>query len=179
MGINNPSAGSSLWTLITDTTLAASGRFDVSGIESVYAFLYGIVFARSDVAAGGDVVNFFINGDTTAGNYRRGSHDAGSVHQVGVGDDAFGFSCPAATAPANTFGFLEFTIPFYAETAYHKNIWDLSGQRQTAATILYSMAYIVYEDTAVLTQITIQPDGYDTDEFVADSRLLLYGVGTA
>jgi hypothetical protein len=158
-----------------DQTLTATGRFDVTGIPPGYGTLQGRLLARSDVVDTFDFSVTFFNGDTTAANYRRASHEGGTSHVSAVADDSISGILTGANSPANYFGYVDFSIPSY--TGSHEKIMSvISGARRTATIITAYQFFIHWENVSAINQITLQPDGFATDEFVANSRLQLWGI---
>lgn len=172
MAINNPDSGG-VWEKIHDETLSVAGNFDVSGIAQSFVKLTGWLVGRSDVADTFDFMVTYFNGDTTAANYRRASLEGGTANVSAAADDSISGILTGATSPANYFGVVEFAIPLYAGS-HEKFISCISGARRTAAVISTYQFHVQWEDTSPITQIAFQPDG--VAEFVADSRLIIYGV---
>jgi hypothetical protein len=158
-----------------DQTLTGTGRFDITGIPPGFAQLKCYLLCRSDVADTTDTVLLLFNGDTTAANYRNADHASGTTHEAGVIDSARISICTGNTATAAYFSDLEFTIQDYA-ASHSKQATSFGGERWNATTIYNRMHMLHWESTAVINQITLQPDGYATDEFMASSRLQLWGI---
>lgn len=173
MGLSSPGGGTPAWELLSDTTLAGAGTFDISGISASFVRLKGFLLARTDSAVEEDDVEIFLNGDDTVANYLRGFHQAGLAHTSGQGD-AIGFgACPGDSAPANYFGSTEFVIENYSVTTHNKIIWAQNSFRLNATDVRLDTRMGQWENTAIVNQITVQPDGGAS--FVADSRLQLFG----
>lgn len=161
---------------IFDQTLTATDNFDVTDIPASFVSLQAVLLARSDVASGTeDPVNVFLNGDTTAANYRAATHLAGASHTSVQGDGAGLFAIATANSPANYFGVTRLFFDFYT-MAFNKMVLSLTSNRLDATNIRIDTRIMQWENTATINQITIQPDGYATDEFVIGSRLIIYGI---
>ncbi len=159
--------------LLHQETLAAVGKFDVTGIPLGYSHITIRGVFRSDVAATSDGIDLLLNGDSTAANYRRVLMSAGtgaSPAIASITDTAQIVVCSGNTAPANTFTALTITIFNYAN-GQHKMVIVQGGDRQTAATMLYRAASMIWENTAQVDQITIQTDNDPTDELMANSQI--------
>jgi len=154
--------------------LTGTGRFDISGLPQGFFALEIILIARSSVAAAGDSVYMYFNGDTTAANYRTGRQLAGTGPTNTATDAPDLDTIPAANSTANDFGHQRIYIPEYAGSK-RKSASYLGGQRRDATVIYTTTGLINWENTAAITQVTIQPDGYATDTFVAGSTIQIIG----
>lgn len=157
-----------------DNTLSGTGRFDVSNIPQGYSNMTLQLFARSDVSDTGDSVAVFFNGDTTAANYRRGGRISGSADFNVVSDDPYAFAVPAATATANYFGSMAVNIQNYSNSSYYKSVTVTASERRDGSVIYNYITSLHWESANAITQVTVQPDGYATDEFIAGSRLQIW-----
>lgn len=177
MGINNPSGGGGVWTLLHDETLAAPGRFDVSGLSQTHNALWVYLLIRSSEATTIDSIRVFFNGDTTITNYQLGRilADTDGVTWATVAEPGGG-RIPGATATANYFATTHILIPFYTSTTFNKNMHCVTNARELAADLEVQTFNIQWENTAAVNQITIQPNGFAADNFVTDSQLLIYGI---
>lgn len=163
--------------ILTDTTLGSATRFDVSSISSGYQHLKLVLMLRSSVTAIGDTAWMYFNNDTTATNYNSEisyliagteAHEYTAIPKVGF--------IAAASSPANAFSYVEIDIPFYAGTTYTKVAYVRGhGPRDTNTPLRFEHGFW-WESTAAINRITIQPDGYATDNFAIGSRLQIIGV---
>lgn len=174
MGISNPGGGEFTDILKWhDETLAAAGRFDVTGIPPGYTSMKAYLLARSSVAAITDDVYMIFNGDSTQANYRFSVHFAGSTHAVNDADGSRIGSCPGSNSPADYFSFVEITTGFYSGSKL-KNAFSVASDRRDATNNYNVIHNMQWENTAAINQVTIQPNGYPTDELVAGSRLQIW-----
>jgi hypothetical protein len=105
--------------VLHESTLAADGTVDITGIDQTYNHLKLIIKGR---AAGSWVICRF-NGDTTDANYHYVRHAAsGGEHAVNTGSGARFGILSAADAVTNGMGTSEIDIFDYANTSYLKNI---------------------------------------------------------
>ncbi len=172
MGINNPGSGSGVWTLLHDETLGVAGEFDVTGISQNHDNLKCVIFARSDAVATNRNIVLFLNGDETATNYRSSHEFEGSTVATVVADDSFVGNIPAASSTADYFSHYEVFLPFYTNDKF-KTIRSYGGVRRDATVIYIVNAYIHWENTDAINQITIPAESAN---LVADSRLQIYGM---
>lgn len=156
--------------------LTATGRFDITGIPLSYTHLWMFASLRTDVAAEVDTIDIHLNGDTTAANYRRVTLTGGTILSDNVVDDAELLSSPADSSPANYFSAIKMVVPFYNDDTFNKQILVEQIRRENATTMQGLLNSYMWENTAAINQITIQPDGFATDEFVVGSRLMIYGI---
>lgn len=156
-----------------DKTLTGADRFDVSGIPPIGSTLRGLLYLRSSVAATSDSAFFYINGDTTAANYSSSDHIGGTTHSSARSDSAQILRPPGDSSPANYFEQVEFVIFDYASSAT-KMVVFLEVFRRDATNMWSSNPGLHYETAGAVTQLTVQPDGYPTDNFIAGCRFRLW-----
>src|SRR5580765_2121757 len=118
------SGGSGALTLLSTTTRATDGPFDVTGISQAYNDLVCVLVARGTNASATDTLKWNFNGDS-GNNYawQETMATATTASPVGVGATAqlAGGRVPGATASASSsFGALELVIFGYAATAWGK-----------------------------------------------------------
>lgn len=166
--------------LLHDETLGAAGRFDVSSISSAYDDLLIKLMVRTDVASTLDTLVILFNNDTTTTNYHRQHHlvSNGATHSVGEGADNFIGPAPGATAPTNSFAYFDIYVPEYSNTVSLKAARGFSQSLTVAGGIWAGDYAVSWEDggATAINRITIQPDGYATDEFLANSRMRIIGI---
>ena len=174
MGINNP-GGTNTRVLLHSEILAVAGRFDVQNISQLYNSLEVFLFIRSSVSATGDNVYLHFNGDTIDADYRSIQQYIGSATTNTLYDLPLLTTCPAASVVADYFGIVEFIIQRYAAN-FFKIFRAFSAERRDA-TLLYGINSVMHwENSAAINRITIQPDGYPTDNFIAGSQLQIWGI---
>lgn len=169
--------------VLHDETLASPGRFDVSSISQSYDHLELILTARSSTANAGDSVYMFFNNDTTVTNYHRqrsGDYD-NTTSQAGEAADAIIASITGGGSPTSAFGLAEIFIPNYTSTSMLKVARVQYQAMLATAAIVTAHIGFMWEDggATAINRITIQPDGYATDNFAANSRLQIIGIKTA
>lgn len=152
-----------------NVTLSVAGNFDILAIPPSHNHMQIIAKLRGDVVADNDGINGYFNNDSTAANYRRGFHQAGNTHASGQ-DDSISFgSCPAASSPADYFGIFNIYIWHYADADTRICQVDIAG-RTNATEFLNHNFEFHWENTAAITQVTLEPAGFAADKFEADSR---------
>lgn len=159
--------------------LTTDGNFDVSSISQDYDHLKIYLRARSSVNAAEDGTRIYFNNDATDGNYSRVYH--GTVNATiysGKADNPDFGSTTGATSTANDFGFTEITIINYTDSTKVKTAKCSSTWRNDASTQAVFNSAINWESTSAINRITIQPDGYATQKFVAGSWLQIIGIKT-
>lgn len=176
MGISNPGGGSSQWTLIDDIDLAADDNFDVT-IPGDFSHLYIVLVARATSATTNKQVFMILNSDTTQANYRIAEHRGGTGHTSVAGDAIRIATIPGTSSPANTFGHARVWIPFYASTDHHHPYDAINLERRSAAEVNSYINALFWENTAAITQVTIQPSDYPTTKFLATSKAQFWGLG--
>lgn len=176
MGISNPSSGGA-WTQISNTTLAADGRFDIT-LDPIYNSLQIVASLRSAVAAVADNIYLLFNNDSTATNYRRTSgrgSAAATPLPISESDIPLIGTAVGNTAVADTFTPLHVFIPG-AILAQTKNAIAFSADRQTATLQVMTLVDLNWENTAAIIRIQLQTDNHDTDLLLTGSNLQLYGL---
>ena len=175
MGLNNPS-GSGAWTQIFNDS-PTSGRFDITSIPASYNLLFGSAMLRTDQAISNDLSYIYFNGDFTDTNYKTGHHVGGSLHAIAETDYPLLSNTPGASAEADHFVQVQFLIAGYANASIRKMARSISGVRfeLTGNDFVYDFG-INWESNNAIDRITIQPNGYSTDEFVSGCSLQLWGI---
>ena len=162
------------------STLAEAGNFDTDGTDITgYDHLQINLLVRGDVSAGFDNVYLFFNNDTTAGNYffQQILFYDGNTSGSGEGDIPFIGQISAASAQAGCYGSIQTFVPNYGGS-HNKNSATQFGYRSSATQAPTGKAHVDWESTAAITRITIQPDGYATNKFVAGSFCQIIGIKT-
>ena len=160
-----------------DNTLLAVGRFDVTGIPPGYSRIeLTLSNARSDVAANIDNIFMLFNGDTTATNYRYTRHQATSATHATASVDSPEIGIVAGSSTTSTYvanttiNILNYTSADHKMSEGRTVMRRSDGGHETA---IEDFAH-AWESTAVVNQITLQPDGYAADEFEADTKLQIW-----
>lgn len=177
-----PAAGSSgAWTLISTTTLASAGTFDVSSISGSYNDLILVAMLRGTDGGGSDGVLVRLNGDT-GNNYSNeyleyvGTSLSGALNE-GVSNSLHARigTVPAAGATANHFGPVEATIVGYASTAWKKVVLWRSNSTASIATsnIFVGQGATIWNNTAAVNRVQVQ--GRSTANLATGSVLRIYG----
>lgn len=169
-------------TKLYDSTLGSAGRFDVpnaslsGGNYADYDRIVGyLTNVRGTPSATNDFLYIFLNGDTTAANYGDERMQAVNTSMAPFRDDAPNLArITAASSPSNYVTDVIFEIENPGGSNY-KNILARSQVRRDATNHDANLYGIQWENTAAITQITIQPDGYSTDNIAAGARLVLIG----
>jgi len=161
------------------STLAADGNFDTDGVDlSGYDHLLINFTLKSSVSSTEDVVFLLFNNDSTATNYHYQSFVAySSLVAAGVADGSvIGYVVPS-DALANIFTIGQIFISQYA-SGISKIARASMSSRVDAAQHYERIVQFNWESTDAITRITIQPDGYSTDKFVAGSFCQIIGIKT-
>lgn len=151
-------------------TLGADGNLNKASIPSGYDDIEIIALLRSAKNAATDDIYIYLNNDTTGSNYYRQRLNAtgGTVSTAGADVPHFG-SVPAATATAKEFAIVRILIPGYTSETKNKNILIETSYRSAASTMVVQQTHVNWENDDAVTQVTIQPEGYDTDKLVTGS----------
>lgn len=162
--------------LISDTTLAADGTFDVQSLAQTYNHLHMVLLVRGTRAATADFLQCRLNNDSGASQYdaelvanavASGSAAATSARLSGI--------MPAASATAAVFGVYNIWIPNYANTTMNKNILCVNGAQITAGTAPNTeTAFGWWKSTAAVNRVGFF--GGTTANLLTGSRLWIYGV---
>lgn len=162
-----------LMAKIFSQTLTVAGRFDVTGIPLSYDYLIIKALLRSDVANINDGVFMLFNNDSTAANYRRETVESGAA---GVESSAplIG-NTVGATSTANDFSTHHIELLGYAGSK-RKTARAYDGGRRSATALVTSDVTLNWENTAAVTRIQIQPDGFPTHELIVGCELIIIGV---
>lgn len=170
--------------LLYEEELSAPGVFDVSGISQDYDELYIDLKERTTSAVQSDGTYLMFNGDYTIGNYayQRDGANNGSSNTAQAGSPSLP-GAPGATAVAGIFANTQIYIQDYADSTTVKSYTSYNGfvyaTTVTGAARWVGAHYTVWNNTNAITQITIRPDGYPTDNFDTGSRIRIWGVKTS
>lgn len=174
-----PPAVPAALVLLSSTTLAANGTFDVQNIDQTYSDLLLVVIARGTANDPNDVMILRLNGDSGL-NYNAiwltgEGATAASASSQGASNIRAAQAMPAASATANRFGLYEITIGGYASTTWHKQVITRggSGNDNTAAQQWSEANGGVWMNTAAVTRITLQ--GSISPNLATGSQLRIYG----
>lgn len=166
-------------TLLSTSTLGASGTFDVSSISGSYSDLLVVLITRGTNAAINENLSAQFNGDTAAhydremlrvsGNSAAAATQTQGSTQLGIGPTT------AASSPANTFGVTELHIYGYASTTWNKTTaWQSAAKQDTTSGNEFSeTGGGLWVNTAALTRV--QVFGANTTNLAAGSQMRIYG----
>lgn len=175
-----PSAGAAgALTLLSTTTLAAPGTFDVSSISGAYNDLVLVMIARGTDTGNKDQPVLRFNNDSAANYYREQIFISGTASPVGSQSlTAAGANCgyvPCAASPASLFGLLEVTIYGYASTTWKKTCkWTSWAPADiTTGNLFLVPGGNLWNNTAAITRVQLL--GGTTANFVTGSQLRIYG----
>lgn len=173
-------ASTSALTLLSTTTLAGVGTFDVSGISQSYNDLVLVGMLRGTAAGAADSPIVRFNNDSGANytyDYMRAS---GSTPQAGegLGQTSIQWAlngAPAATGATNGFGFLAAEVGGYASTTWVKTMTARNGGYSTIATGTLFPAVVcgIWNSTAAITRVQVLTGA--GNNFAAGSVLRIYG----
>jgi hypothetical protein len=171
------------YDLISSTTLGSASNTITLELPSTYTDIQIKASLRSDRAANGSNAYFYLNNDTSSGNYSRAimyDEDGALGTEVvlfGVGGTARQFAAVmAASTPANTFSSVTVDlINYQSSIAKTFSIW-CSGQRQGGATRIIWRNTHGYNQTTPVTQFSfVDVNG----NFIAGSTVSIYGIKKA
>lgn len=163
-------------TLLSTTTLAVDGTFDVTGISGAYNDLRLVLIVRGTRAAAvNDFCQMRLNNDS-GGNYDSEFVLNGTATNVfSATSGRLSASMPAATATANAFGMIELFIPAYAATAKLKVCRFLGSHPLTIGSSDFTeQGMCVWNSTAAITRVGFF--GGTTANLLTGSQLRIYGV---
>jgi hypothetical protein len=174
-----PSAGGGgAWTLLSTTTLASPGIFDVSSISQSYNDLILVLIARGADAGVNDHVLLILNNTGSsysieyfevAGTATMSSTESASTTDIRPG------RVPAAGGNAGAFGVIEITLHGYASTTWHKPFIFQSAMSRavTAGGQFFRAGGGRWANTAAINRVTL--NGLTTANFATGSQLRIYG----
>lgn len=172
--------GSSFVPLYDNITPNDSGGylFDVSAGEALNCWAIEILFnLRGSVSATFDTLYQTFNGDNTGTNYRYTyvSGDGSAAASSNANTQTAGF-IPAGTAPTGSFGSGRIWIPHFRDTNFEKQAHLTMEYR--IVTIVNTLALTqkwLKTPIEAITDIRLRPDGYATDTFNSNSRVVVRG----
>jgi hypothetical protein len=170
------SGGAGSVTLLSTTTLAVDGVFDVASISQAYNDLVLVMNVRATrVASLFDTMQMRFNNDSGA-NYlwqRLGVNGATVTGAGGGGATSFNtVDVPAATATAGQFAQVELTIAGYTSATWQKTFVGAAfGQNGTAQSIQQISG--VWASTAAVNRVGFF--GVITANLLTGSVLRIYG----
>jgi hypothetical protein len=150
-----------------------AGDFDFNSIAAGYDRLIIKGTLRGDVTAEAELVNIYLNDDTTDGNYH--SQRNSVSNGVGVfteGANPAGLIVTGASSPANQFATVKIEIES-PNDANNKVVLSTYTMRENAGGMRVGTIGVTSSVTAALTRIRIQSDNDPTDELFG--TLTLYG----
>jgi hypothetical protein len=173
-----PSVGTAgALTLLSTTTLAAAGTFDVSSISGSYNDLVLVLIAREVGSGSGLIPALRLNNDS-AGNYyserlRATGSTASATESLGSTAMQIG-AVPGSSSIANAFGILEYTIFGYAATTWLKIVQLTAAHVDniTTGNIYVNRSTGLWNSTAAVNRVAVAGAG---GNFVTGSQLRIYG----
>lgn len=165
--------------LLYEKTLAAAGNFDTNEWWPSGTLPSGYDRLEFSCALRGADTGFrnvlcYLNGDSTATNYRSALHYAGSTHGSAVADTALIAECAGSDAvPSDTFTGLAIVCQ-YPASATNKELCGDYVRRDSAAAIAKNQVGLQWENTAAINRIQLLTNGASTN-FVANSRVQIHG----
>lgn len=136
---------------------------------------------RSTVSATFDNLYIFFNADTTVANYRHSYCNANETvanpSTAGAATPFVDFVC-AATSPTNEFSFCRILIPYFnvSSPSLVKHAIAYSDYSTGSTNLgLVNSSIRWTGTTTAITTIKIRPDGYSTDTFNTNSKVVAIG----
>lgn len=170
----------SMGCVIDSTLSVAAASFDFTGLPTTYAHMIAVVYGRGDTAATSIAIGLRLNNDTTA-NYdfqrlRATASTVSGLESLGATTIEVG-SIPAATAGANLFSTVEFSLLNYGGATNNKTVYSHSGWKiGTVSGDLTTDAYSgFWRSSAAVSRVTILPSA---GNFAAGSRCSIYVMGS-
>jgi hypothetical protein len=163
------------------TTIYDSGEitstqssFDIQNIPQKYDHLEVVMIGRSDDSNFSVGVSIALNGDTTAGNYRRTEVRSYSTTLNSAQADTRAIaSVAAANATAGEAGQAKILIENYTNATFRKTLRTWLTYTEAATSFQYWDAHR-WANTAAINRITLT---MDAGNFIAGSRVIVYGIG--
>jgi hypothetical protein len=176
--VDSTGASPGAWTLLSTTTLASPGTFDVSSISGAYNDLLLLIIGRDTNASGLTSPELTLNGDTTGNYYNERISGSGSTATTAetLGGANFGDSrLPGSGALAGSFGVNQFTFYGYASTAWKKVVnWESYGLSGIGASGQHMQRGSgLWNSTAAITRVTFKGNG--SGNLATGSQLRIYG----
>jgi hypothetical protein len=174
----NLKASTSL-ALLSSTTLASPGTFDITGIPQTYNDLIVVLIARDTGVTGNVAPEVRVNADAGT-NYSNERYSVTGTAAVSGAETTGSSFCnlgnlPGASAGANLFGTIEATFHGYASTA-----WAKTYQARSFYPVLIQAGGLnirevggIWNSTAAINRFSIT--GNAGANFVAGSQLRIYG----
>jgi hypothetical protein len=164
--------------IIFDTTLganAASIDTGAAGVTAGYSILEVLILVRSTTVGDFGTVNITFNADA-GNNYEqqllRGSNATASA-SLSAAQASISVGIPGASAEANAAASLQFTIPAYTQTTFHKvGTVTCAIPDDTAANWRSDIRGFRWKSTAAITRITATAAA---DNLLAGSRMVIFG----
>lgn len=136
-----------------------------------------IMNIRSTVSATADIAYIYFNYDFVVANYRYSyiawSEGAAVPGSATAATPTIAF-CSAATGPTNDFTSVMIWIPNFRETINVKHAFA-RGNYSLGSSSLAGSFINLYWNKNPIKQISIRPDGYPTDTFNSNSKLIALG----
>lgn len=178
-GVPSPPDVPGALTLISTTTLAAPGTFDLTGIPQTYNDLLVVALLRSSAALASDFTLLTFNGDSGSNYAMQLLESTGttttSSTPIARANILFTHTA-AASATAGYFSYMRIFVPGYAVSTWNKYaaLLHYSGQGLATAGYVQETAGM-WQSTAAINRLTIVPNTAPTT-FVTGSQVRLYGL---
>lgn len=162
--------------VIQDVLLSVdTASFDFTSIPATYNCLVVRGMLRGTNATASVTAQVRLNNDSAA-NYDSedlaGSNSSAVAANLGGATSVQIADLPGATARANRPGYLEFSVPMYAETTFEKIFQSVSGFQNPGVEFRVDLQGGAWRSTAAVNRITILPSA---GNWKAGSHLILYG----
>lgn len=166
--------------LLSTTTLAAPGNFDVTGISQAFNDLVAVLICKASAAAASDTICLRFNGDGGTNYYsemgRFNGASASGVEALAANQAQINPTCPAGTAPfTNAFGIHVVEILGYTSTTWLKSYTGTihGSPNTTTSNQVPAVVGGTWNSTAAITRIQFFGAGSAT--LATGSVLRIYG----
>lgn len=163
------------FVLIQDILRATDGAIDFQNISAAFTHLQVVAHLRGDTAADSDSVGIRFNNDS-ASNYRYAYHgNVGNADSFASSDSTTSIQMglvPGASADANNFGTVRFTVVNYLRTQTYRDAMGETFGSTTSSARHYNAGGQWKNTAAAINRITlVGPTNWKTN-----SRATLYGL---
>jgi hypothetical protein len=166
-------------TLLSSTTLAAPGDFDVTGIAATYNDLVLSMVLRGAAVAASDTPQLRFNGDSGANYYQQYVRGTGTTAQAAEAlsqtYSTVTGTLNAASGTANYWSHATAEILGYASTTWVKVVRTESGNARDKSTGLNFAVFMgtIWDSTAAINRIQLL--ALSGSGFAIGSQLRVYG----
>jgi hypothetical protein len=134
-------------------------------------------YLRSGVAATSDGIILIYNDDAVTANYKYGYSvwsEAAALPSNANGTTPFGGFITAGNSGSNEYSFYRIWIPWFQSSSELRNA-RVRGDYSTGATNLDGIYLRQRWKAEAITNVRIRVDGYPTDSFNSNSRVVMWG----